>query len=956
LLVCSGQWTVGSKTTPASSLPTAHSALPTLKILDMGLARIGRAEDEESESSSTLTQEGSVMGTLDYIAPEQATDSHSVDIRAVLYSLGCTLYYLLTGRVPFPGGDALAKLMKHKTEEPRPIEQLRPEVPPPLASIIRTLMAKQPEARYRTPAQLVAALDEAAAAVAAGSWTAVPSTPMPPPTQAGAQVAQQWAEIVRDGSATEAIAKVPKIEPAAVPWRYFGGAGAAAVLMLVLIWQPWRGGSVKDETKADPSAVEPSTDAVAPPPVAGDEELSGEQRRVAANKALKPLSMKAQKLARGAKHLAVPLRDELRALLTQHAGTPAARQASALLGAVLAEIPSPLDKLDPAKVPDDVKAFWRARDLEFPSELVGVLGESRRRLWSSGFFTGFLADGAMIAHGGVNNWLWLWNPETGEERPVGLNFEHPIRCLALSPDGKVLAAGTRGYPTSVEVKLFDPRSGKELAALKPPIEAASLGFSPDSKTLYAFSLAGKLHAWDSTTGAATLTADLRAAANRHHPFAIAPDGKTLLVAYVAGWSENEGAAVLKRWQPETGEERLLLKHRADGVSGVVLSPDGKNLALPLAVRKFMLVDAATGQIKHTLPGDGPVLFTADSRTLITASGQFIDVDSGKVIQHLSFYGPPALSADGQRVAAAGSHGLIACWDIQSGKEIQPVTDWIWPLSSFAFSPHDDEILTGGNVIRLWDPLTPRQKAAFVGHQAWYLPGNRGYLSYRSDGIMRLHDQQGNVQRQIGKTTVAMLAPNGKLAALVDGAALELGDPEQTAPLHRLTGLEGRPSAMAFSFDSARIVASHGNGRRIWNTATGKTALTIAEDRPCINMAFSPDGMRVIFANYDAQVTIRDARTGVLIETLLVKSCRNPIRVALSPDGKTMAITGSNGGFELWELPDAAPARQLQSWSLPGAILDACFAHDGRHLATLNANATVYIFRLPKRAAGFPDPV
>ena len=79
-----------------------------VKILDMGLARLGQAA-EAGEGTSTMTQEGAVMGTLDYIAPEQAMDSHTVDIRADLYSLGCTLYFLLTGRVPFPGGTAMEK-------------------------------------------------------------------------------------------------------------------------------------------------------------------------------------------------------------------------------------------------------------------------------------------------------------------------------------------------------------------------------------------------------------------------------------------------------------------------------------------------------------------------------------------------------------------------------------------------------------------------------------------------------------------------------------------------------------------------------------------------------------------------------------------------------------------------------------------------------------------------------
>lgn len=124
-----------------------------VKILDMGLARFTKAD-----SGTELTQEGTVMGSLDYISPEQALDSRQVDIRADLYSLGCTLYFLLTAQVPFPGGEATAKLLKHQMEEPQPIEQLRTELPTAVAGIVRKLMAKKPHDRYQTPAEVAADL------------------------------------------------------------------------------------------------------------------------------------------------------------------------------------------------------------------------------------------------------------------------------------------------------------------------------------------------------------------------------------------------------------------------------------------------------------------------------------------------------------------------------------------------------------------------------------------------------------------------------------------------------------------------------------------------------------------------------------------------------------------------------------------------------------------------------
>jgi serine/threonine-protein kinase len=128
----------------------------TVKILDMGLARLDHSCDDDK--SSTMTQEGAVMGTPDYIAPEQALESHRVDIRADLYSLGCTFYHLLTGRVPFPGGTFIQKINKHQFEEARPVEALRPAVPHAVAGVVRKLMAKKPGERYQTPAEVAAAL------------------------------------------------------------------------------------------------------------------------------------------------------------------------------------------------------------------------------------------------------------------------------------------------------------------------------------------------------------------------------------------------------------------------------------------------------------------------------------------------------------------------------------------------------------------------------------------------------------------------------------------------------------------------------------------------------------------------------------------------------------------------------------------------------------------------------
>jgi eukaryotic-like serine/threonine-protein kinase len=117
------------------------------RILDLGLAR---AMGEESP----LTRDNVVIGTLDYASPEQLGDAARADRRSDLYSLGCTLYFTLAGRPPFEGGDVVNKIFKQRMEDPEPLERVSRGVPAAFAAIVRKLMAKEPNDRYQTCAQL----------------------------------------------------------------------------------------------------------------------------------------------------------------------------------------------------------------------------------------------------------------------------------------------------------------------------------------------------------------------------------------------------------------------------------------------------------------------------------------------------------------------------------------------------------------------------------------------------------------------------------------------------------------------------------------------------------------------------------------------------------------------------------------------------------------------------------
>jgi serine/threonine protein kinase len=105
-----------------------------------------------------LTSEGIVLGTPDYMAPEQARDARSTDIRADIYSLGCVLYHLLAGHPPFPDTNIISQMIRHATETPKPLKGFNPAVPDGLQQIVNWMLAKDPAQRYPTPARAAQAL------------------------------------------------------------------------------------------------------------------------------------------------------------------------------------------------------------------------------------------------------------------------------------------------------------------------------------------------------------------------------------------------------------------------------------------------------------------------------------------------------------------------------------------------------------------------------------------------------------------------------------------------------------------------------------------------------------------------------------------------------------------------------------------------------------------------------
>jgi serine/threonine protein kinase len=159
-----------------------------LKILDVGLGRALFDEGEPGAGAIQVTAQGEILGDPDYMAPEQADDSHSADMRADIYSLGCVFYHALTGQPPFPDSNPVRKLIRHHTEAPRPLKSFNVVVPDGFEIVLDKMLAKDRALRFATPEQAVRELrpfvggkENVPVAIPVVEVTPVSNHPVPPP-------------------------------------------------------------------------------------------------------------------------------------------------------------------------------------------------------------------------------------------------------------------------------------------------------------------------------------------------------------------------------------------------------------------------------------------------------------------------------------------------------------------------------------------------------------------------------------------------------------------------------------------------------------------------------------------------------------------------------------------------------------------------------------------------------
>jgi serine/threonine protein kinase len=538
----------------------------TIKVLDLGLARLF----EEKEGLTENLSGSVVLGTADYVSPEQAINSHNVDIRTDIYSLGATFYYLLAAQPPFKEGTVAQKLLAHQLKVPPPIRTLRPQMPEQMALVVNKMMKKEPAKRYQTPADVVAALEP---------WT---QQPIAPPSDAemphrGPKVAR----VISTGPASQVTQrsmsgirtiKVRKERPVhkqnlgAAGMIAAGIAGLCVIMGMVAMWWAW---SLAAEQPPPPPKPNPQANAnrafTTPPPEASKVQKTNLQ----------------------------PTPYQVR----QFDGHGAGVESVALI---------PNSPLIATGSQDRTVRFWNMvtgqpmNQIQYPDRVHAVVAASDGQ---SVFIAGWAPD------------IQRCDVKSGRVRAVYPGNDGGVMSLGLSSDGRRLASG--GFDGVV--KVWDVESRRELQRMTGHTDSVwSLSFSDDGTQIFTGSYDGTVRLWDARSG--------RQLQNFQEHV-----GKVSAVA--VAWRSRVGISggddgVLRVWNLRLGKLEKEIS-APDAIYGLAITEDGRRAITGGKDKKVIYWDLQTGQEIRQFKGHTNSVWTI----CITPSGkQFLSAGADRSVR------------------------------------------------------------------------------------------------------------------------------------------------------------------------------------------------------------------------------------------------------------------------------------------------------------------------------------
>ncbi len=614
------------------------------------------------------------------------------------------------------------------------------------------------------------------------------------------------------------------------------------------------------------------------------------------------------------------------------AGLPQARTVAEIFW----KLPSPLDRLDPANIPDIERLDWQ------PKELVAILGSHRLRHQAGVVRVALSPDGKTLATATVTGDIVLFDAATGKELKRLGNHGGDVLSLAFDEDGQLLAsAGLDGT-----AKMWNLRSGKTVHSLNGmgPVAAA---FSPDGKLL------ATVH------GTEVEIRDVKGPKEQILSLAFSAHGEMLATGSQAG--------DIRLWDVNSAKSLDVLAQKEGPVAALAFHPDKKLLAS--AANTVKLWDVTAGAALKTWPGGNSLAFDKTGNLLAFASFLSVkiwDAAEDKLTElkgHIGAVRSVSFAA-GSKILATGSDDETArLWDVPSGKEMIPLDGYNgFPL---AFSPDGRSLVCCGQNFhgpQLWnlETLKPRTfiPQAYPAHGLAFSPDGLTLAScnYAGDTRLLLWDvaRPGQYLLALGHTggiSQTAFSPDGRKAASCSSDnTVHFWDPFTGKALG--TPLVAHPlgvNCLAFSPDG-RWLATGGNDNsaRLWDLRSCLLVHSFAEHGQAVrSVVFSRDGALLAPLCLDGQVRVWELAKRKLRTSLDAPPGTMLWVLAISPDDKMLATSSDKGGIFLWEL---ASGKKLKEWRLPFRVLQVAFAPDARHLAVANGNGTISILRLGKGPA------
>ncbi len=516
----------------------------------------------------------------------------------------------------------------------------------------------------------------------------------------------------------------------------------------------------------------------------------------------------------------------------------------------------------------------------------------------------FGPDGDRIASAADDKTVKVWDTKTGAEIITITGHTASVLGVAFSPDGKQLASTSSGDKT---VRIWDSRTGEQIKVVQNSrAEVRRLAFSPDGTRLAAITY-GSYILWDTQTW--ELIAEVPAHNRLVRCVAFSPDGTQFATA--------GDSTEIKLWDTRTGNLINTLNGHAKTVWGVAFSPDGARLVSASADRTVRIWNTH-GDNDLTLSGHSEhvhcVAFSSDGRQLASGAEAVIlrDAQTGdakfRLNRHAASVGELSFSPNGTRLASAADDNTVRLWNTETGEEVAVLKGHTSSVTGVAYSPDGNRLVSScrDGTIKLWDAQTHEETATLKGHR--------------------------------GVVYCVVFSPDGScLASASSDNTVKLWDVQTGSEIRTFTGHTGLVRTVTFDPAGKRLVSGGYDTKiRVWDVASGKQIVTAhAISGAVFGVAFSPDGKRFAACGTDHSVQLFETLSGQEIMALFPGKA-GVESVTFSPDGTRLAGAVAGSGFiRIWDAPHKHETAILSEHT--DTVTSVTFSLDGSRIYSESEN-------------------